>query len=40
MFWLRNKKDNFQLGTFILRPGILLECSCIIEFIKQVEEKQ
>ena len=22
MFWLRNKKNNFQLHTFILGPGV------------------
>ena len=22
MFWLRNKKNNFQIGTVIWRPGL------------------
>ena len=28
MFWLRNKKNNFQLRTFIWRPGVILSELC------------
>ena len=47
MFCLRNKKNNFQSHTlnwgpeFIVHKGsYMCECSCIIEFIRQVEKKR
>ena len=29
MFWLRNKKNNFQICTVIWRPGTCLAVTCI-----------
>ena len=39
MFWLRNKKNNFQIHTFIMRPAIVLpkeekaNCLTLIVFL-------
>ena len=33
MFWLRNKKNDFQLRTFIWRPDIFYLFKCILVII-------